>query len=554
MFMKRNIFTLLTLLILGILISTSCQNKHDKPWIILIDKLTATPNPTISSSTMSISVTTINAQRSKLKYVWKVPDGWKITDGQGTAQIQVLSPANQDSNGTVSVDVSDQYKNYATKSINVESYSRTVNLSVEPFSGTAEAVDSGSTVREIISVSGFINPKSIKVSLNPDTPFTTTISSDGNKISIVPLGLWPTATAFSVTTSFIYTNYDRINYHRIAFTTFTTTSLPPLILAVKEHDIDKINELLSQSADINLRDNEGRSALLWAAIQGYTDTVNLLISKGAAVNAINNYDDSPLMWAAIMGHSDVVKLLLSRGADVNSANTVGDTALIWAAMRGFTDVISPLLAHGAEVNAKDSYGRTALIWAIQKKHINAVNLLLSKVADVNAKDDGGETALMLAASQGFTAAVASLITKGANANVKTENYGLTVLILAIEGQADSPEIARLLLSGGADINARDDSGNTALMVAIDYGWRHYSPDLVNLLLAKGANVNLKNKDGQTPLIIAAEQDRSYIVKLLLSKGADVNERDNKGRTALMRATSRDHRDIVKLLKEAGTTQ
>jgi len=89
------------------------------------------------------------------------------------------------------------------------------------------------------------------------------------------------------------------------------------------------------------------------------------------------------------------------------------------------------------------------------------------------------------------------------------------------------EKVHALLAKGADVNARDNDGSTALMAAVTYG--HI--DIVHALLAKGADVNAKDNAGDTALMAA-----------------------KRGGTALMAAKREGHKEIVRMLKEAGAKE
>jgi ankyrin repeat protein len=89
------------------------------------------------------------------------------------------------------------------------------------------------------------------------------------------------------------------------------------------------------------------------------------------------------------------------------------------------------------------------------------------------------------------------------------------------------------LEKGANINATDKDGWTALIRAMNYNYRGVEAvklPTVNLLLSKGADVNAKANDGRTALIFAAAHKDVELVKLLLSKGADANAKANNGQT------------------------
>lgn len=100
-------------------------------------------------------------------------------------------------------------------------------------------------------------------------------------------------------------------------------------------------------------------------------------------------------------------------------------------------------------------------------------------------------------------------------------------------EQDYTEIVRLLLNRGADINAQDEWGRTALMIAADGGYA----DTVKLLLDWEANVHLRDSNGNTALMRAAWKGHLDIVRALIDRGADVNSVDEKhGYTALLLAS------------------
>ena len=106
---------------------------------------------------------------------------------------------------------------------------------------------------------------------------------------------------------------------------------------------------------------------------------------------------------------------------------------------------------------------------------------------------------------------------------------------------------QILLDRGADVNAKDLLGETAL-------WRTILEDghmdIMNALLDKGADINAKNYAGETVLMRAVEWYRSEFVEVFLYKGADVNAIDNEGKTALSRAKNTRFTYMIQFLKKA----
>jgi ankyrin repeat protein len=240
-----------------------------------------------------------------------------------------------------------------------------------------------------------------------------------------------------------------------------------------------------------------------------------------------------------------------------------DAKLIEAACSGYTERVKELIKAGTNVNTRDDEGRTALMVASDEGRTEIVELLISAGADVNAKDMNGDTALMYAAnSPGY-------MTQGSC-------KGIWVGWIDYHDQAVwisryNIQIARILIAAGADVNARDKNGNTALMIATSRG----HVDIVEILIDAGADVNAKDECGNTALMIAVNipdystdeehteqlvyrgsswliyRYRKKIVKILIEAGADVNAKDNEGRTALKRAANTGRTDLVQLLKDAG---
>jgi ankyrin repeat protein len=162
--------------------------------------------------------------------------------------------------------------------------------------------------------------------------------------------------------------------------------------------------------------------------------------------------------------------------------------------------------------------------------------------NVNARDnENGMTPLMRAAMEQDEEAARKLIENGADVNAR-DGDGRTALMLAQNFSMTSPSLpdnmSALLISSGADVNARDKNGRTALFYAVD----SFSPKfMIPRLLASGADPNVRDHDGNTVLILVADEPGnlgSYdAVAALIEAGADVNARNDSGETALISAVS-----------------
>src|SRR3990167_3971820 len=129
-----------------------------------------------------------------------------------------------------------------------------------------------------------------------------------------------------------------------------------------------------------------------------------------------------------------------------------------------------------------------------------------------------------------------------------DSFGNTALIEAASfGRTDT---AKLLLDRGADINAINDYGGTAVISAARFWPRSDgNTDTVKLLLDRGSDINAVDASGTTALILAAEYAPIDTVRLLLKMGADINAINDYGSTALSVAQRGDRTEIVKILEE-----
>ena len=153
--------------------------------------------------------------------------------------------------------------------------------------------------------------------------------------------------------------------------------------------------------------------------------------------------------------------------------------------------------------------------------------------------------LIGAAATGDMNNVRNLLASGADVNANNDK-GETALTNSI--YKDHTEIAKMLITKGADVNKKGYKGWTALMIAAGKG----NNLIVKLLVNSGADVNAKNDAGDTAFSWAVNKGYTEIVKFLLDKGVDVNERDNAlNITALIVASQKGHTEIVKILLAKG---
>jgi ankyrin repeat protein len=262
-----------------------------------------------------------------------------------------------------------------------------------------------------------------------------------------------------------------------------TTVLPhgswtPLMYAARQGSLGAARVLAEMGADLNLTDPDGTTALAFAVINGHFDTAALLLKKGADPNLA----DSTGM-AALYASVDMNTLGEVYGRPARQQDSGDTTAL---------DLIKLLLEHGANPNGQLrtstlfrahtpgeptlGQGATPLMRAAKNGDAAAMRLLLEHGADPALAQKNHTTALMLAAGLG---------------------RGLGVFARDYATEAQMIEGVKVLLDQPVDINATNDSGQTALHFAA-----LSSDATVKLLAEHGADLDIKDKQGRTPLDFA----------------------------------------------------
>jgi ankyrin repeat protein len=267
----------------------------------------------------------------------------------------------------------------------------------------------------------------------------------------------------------------------------------------------------------------------------------MLIERGANVNATNKLGQTALLIAGRKGRADVVKALVQAGADVNKADVNDCAPLSFAAS---ASIATMLIERGANVNAVNRKGQAALLQAAQEGDADVVEVLLKAGADLNKADDDGLAPLSVAAS----ARIATmLIERGANVNA-TNKLGQTALLIA--GRKGRAGVVKALVQAGADVNKADMGGQFPLTVAADE--RHWS--CVTLLARSNwhANVDALSRSGKTALWVTLEcneLEAREAATALICAGADVDFQWNG--VSLLRSAAQRRAENVLLLLAAG---
>jgi ankyrin repeat protein len=324
-----------------------------------------------------------------------------------------------------------------------------------------------------------------------------------------------------------------------------------LMIAVREDHVAAVEALLAAGASPNVQTRKGPTPAFVPPCKGTgcgSEGVGInrggLPDRGRRAEVKGGF--TPLLYAARDGRVAIARRLIDAGADLELPEANGIRPMLMAALNNKMDVARLLIAKGANVNADDFWGRTPLWAAVEYR-----NLDMSNVEVEDPKDNGVDRAPILVF-------IKELIDAGANVNARTRElhpvrrwlYSLNdVSWVDFTGQTPFLRAAlsgdtatmKLLVQHGADPNLPTLAGTTPLMAAAGVNWtvgQTYTEsvqariDAVSLCLELGADVNATNSMGLTALLGAVNRGSNDIIELLVKRGARLDIKDKEGRTPL----------------------
>lgn len=274
----------------------------------------------------------------------------------------------------------------------------------------------------------------------------------------------------------------------------------------------------------------------------YEDMIDWFVKQGVSINAANKRNETALYQAIQSLWPNMVKVILKHDEklpieqrSINKQFTFSKQApLHIASIIGNPKMIELLTKYKANVDIEDMLEETALHKIIfqERKMVEGKELLIPVKDKIKI--------------------IQMLLDNGADIN-KKNNYGETPLALAVA--RGNENIIKFLIFKEANTDIKDNKGNNLIHIAAQSG----NLEILKLVLKLFENnikekINKKNASGKTPLILAAENGYKNIIVFLLEKGSDPNIQDNKGNTSFLAATKKGDIEILQILRNDPFTQ
>jgi uncharacterized protein len=355
-----------------------------------------------------------------------------------------------------------------------------------------------------------------------------------------------------------------------------------LMMAARAGNVDALKVLLDRGADVNKSNLRGQTPLMWAVAEKNAPAAQFLAEHKADVNAQTHPLPPPrrldlifsapappggmtaLLFAARQNDLASAKVLIAAGADLKKPAVDGSSPLLVAVINEHYTLAKYLLDAGADANQSDDKGRTPLYAAIDMRNLEWSTRPAPPERDsLDAFDF-----------------IQALLVKGANPNARltkklplrgqpsfdgrwANQIGATPFWRA--AQSDDVAVIKLLLEYKADASIAAEDGTTPLMVAAGVGWsdgqshgnQEEAPAAIQICLEHGADVNAVNKEGYTALHGASFRGANNVVELLVSKGARMDIKNKDGRMPVNMAEGMhigpggwvEHEDTVALFRK-----
>ncbi|WP_164967702.1 ankyrin repeat domain-containing protein [Arcobacter sp. CECT 8985] len=347
---------------------------------------------------------------------------------------------------------------------------------------------------------------------------------------------------------------------------------PPLISAIYKNNFELVKLLLNNKVDINILDNHSQNALLIAVKKNNFKIIKLLIEKGINLNYQDKNGKNALMYSNSL---KISKYLIENKINIDAKDNSGLTALGLAIKKNNFKMIELLIKNGANLNTldknknsllqktlkytnvkmikylekftinlenKNNLQENLLMNAVEENDLNIVKYLISKKLDKNTINIYNENLLMKALDKNHFQLLKYLV-EHLQLNINhRDKKGNTSLIKATKSLTQV-DIISYLVNNGADINAQNDIGNSALLLSNDL-------KTIKYLVNNGANINHLNNENEN-IAFKIPLYKYDIFKFLTSNKINLNQKNNKGENLFERLYKEDNLELLELFFKNG---
>lgn len=315
----------------------------------------------------------------------------------------------------------------------------------------------------------------------------------------------------------------------------TNEGQSPVYAACSVNNEKVLSILINNKADVNLDRSNGFGPLHYACQADNFNIASMLLKAGAKFDVYTLENESPFMIAAEFGSLVIVKYLyehFSATIDLNELNINGESALYKAASVEHSNVVEYLLVNNAALDAGKAFKLYPLIAAVKHLHVEIISLIFKLIpsCDCLVIDFYGYTPLHHALANGHEECIYILLNQSDCYSEVSSSSGLAPIHIA--SSMNLVDVLHVLLGNGANVNSRDNHGETASFKASIQG--HIN--VIKLLLKFEADVNLITySDQSSALCVAVLFGHTQIVQLLISNGANIDHMDSDNETPLFHA-------------------
>jgi len=327
----------------------------------------------------------------------------------------------------------------------------------------------------------------------------------------------------------------------------------PIITAFYSDDLEIFDYIMEHGGDCNAKNCNGNTIVSLAIDKS---DGNEYIKRMLKHNVhpikeefINGSDS--LMKAINNNNINIVILLVRYGIqhhiDMNVIDRNGNTPLTLSYRLNYHNIFKFLIKY-LDINQIDFNGNSVLYYVILKEDVETMRSLISNGADVNFKNKFGKSNMDLIISEGYTF-LNTVLNYSYSIQLNIPNSQgeiplITVIKSNIYTDEEKEDMIEKLIRRGSNVNFIDNTGNTALVYAI----QKKSLSLVNILIKNDANINyLIPSKNLTILMYAIELKELNIIQRLIEYGIDINYKNTDGYTAFEKASEKDKIEIFEYL-------